>query len=388
MEMQVGRFREMMELLKPAVARKPTIKTLGSILIKDGKAVATNLEIMLITAIPEAGKMKTLIPVTEVEKVLKFVPGREMLQVESKAKKLSLSWRGGKASFELESPSNFPEIPEFVPETEASLDLDALIPALVAIQPYAATEDTRPVLHGTTLLLKDPIVVCAGDGFRMADKELSLSFPKEYTTVIPFGVVAVLKHLWAKTPRTPPASDELIPVIMAKKHAMVAHDGKTGLRFQFNSSTTAIVKLVDGNPPDFLKLVPKEAPVLRVHALATEIELAARRLMGTALDEKGIVRMVFEEDTMTLSAKKDGQEVESTVRTMQNMGTPNRFAVNVSYLLQYLSGKQGLITIEWTGGTSPIVFRTKNEPRVIIMPMMATWEDKEAKEAKEGQEDK
>ncbi|GAH39404.1 unnamed protein product, partial [marine sediment metagenome] len=52
MDIQVARFRQTLELLKPAVARNSKIKSLGSVLLKDGKAIATNLETMVITAVP------------------------------------------------------------------------------------------------------------------------------------------------------------------------------------------------------------------------------------------------------------------------------------------------------------------------------------------------
>ena len=372
MDIQVARFREMLELLKPAVARKSKIKSLESVLLKDDQAIATNLETMVVIAVPEAD-LTSLVPFKDVAKVLQFTPGRELLHIEGKPGKLSLSWPDGSATFPVEDPGTFPDVPEFVPETEKSLNTDVLIPALVTVLPYAATGTDRPVLNGVTLILGDPIEVAAGDGFRMADQVLPLSFPKNIITILPSNSVAVLKHLWEKTPRTPPPSDALMPVLMAKKYAMVAHDGKLGLRFQFENNTAAIIHLVSGNPPDWLKLVPKEEPILQVHVLAEDLELAVRRVMGVALDESGIVRIAFKDDKATVSAKSDGQKVESSFETMDSSGTPNRFALNVSYLLRYLSGKQGIVTISWTGGSAPIAFRSQNNPRVLIMPMMAKW---------------
>lgn len=368
MDIQVARFREMLELLKPAVARKSSIKSLESVLLKDGKAIATNLETMVVIDVPEVD-LTSLVPLKDVAKMLQYTPGRELLQVKGKSGKLSLSWPGGSATFPVEDPGTFPDVPEFVPETEESLDIDTLVPALVSVLPYASTGDDRPVLSGITLILGDPIEVAAGDGFRMADKVLPLSFPKNIITILPSNSVAVLKHLWEKIPRTPPPAEALVPILMAKQHAMVAHDGKLGLRFQFANNTAAIIHLVDGKPPDWLKLVPKGEPILQVHVLAEDLEVAVRRVMGVAQDEAGIVRIAFKDDTATVSAKSDGQKVESSFKTMDSSGTPNRIALNVSYLLRYLSGKQGIVTISWTGNTSPIAFRSQNNPRVLIMPM-------------------
>ncbi len=369
MDIQVARFREALDLLKPAVARKSKIASLESVLLKDGQAIATNLETMVVIEVPEAD-LTSLVPFTDVAKVLQFTPGRELLHIGAKSGKLSLSWADGSATFPVEDPGTFPDVPEFVPETEESLNTDILIPALVSVLPYAATGSDRPVLSGVTLILGDPIEVAAGDGFRMADQVLPLSFPKNLITILPSSSVAVLKHLWEKTPRTPPQSEELLPVIMAKKHAKMGHDGKQGLRFQFENNTTAIVKLVSGSPPDWLKLIPKEEPILQVHVLAEELALAVRRVTGVALDEKGIVRIAFKDDTATVSAKSDDHKVETSFKTIDSKGTPHKVALNVSYLQHYLSGKQGIVTISRTGDSAPVAFRSRtNEPRVLIMPM-------------------
>jgi len=368
MEIQVARFRAMLDLLRPAVARKSKIESLQSVLLKDGQAIATNLETMVVIEMPEAN-LTSLVPFMDVAKVLQFTPGGELLQIKSKPGKLLLSWADGSASFPVKDSGTFPNVPEFVPEAEESLDIDALIPALVSVLPYVATGSDRPVLNGVTLILGDPIEVAAGDGYRMADQVLPLSFPKNAVTILPSSSVAVLKHLREKTPRKPPPAEELMPILMAKQHAMVAHDGKLGLRFQFENNTAAIIHLVEGKPPDWLKLVPKGEPILQVHLLPEDLEVAVRRVMGVAQDGSGIVRIAFKDDKATVSAKSDGQKVESSFKTMDSNGAPNRFAINVSYLLRYLSGKQGIVTISWTGGTSPVAFRSQNNPRVLIMPM-------------------
>ncbi len=368
MEIQVSRFRETLELLKPAVARKSTIKSIEHILLKDGKAIATDLETFVVTAVPEVD-LTVLIPFNDVVKVLKFTPGRELLTIKSKPGKLLLSWADGSATFPTEDPENFPEIPEFVPETEGSINTDILIPALVRVLPYAATDSQRAVLAGVTLVLGDPVKVAAGDGYRMADQVLPLSFPKEKIVILPSSSVRVLKHLWEKTPRTPPQTEALVPALLAKKNVMVGLDGKLGLRFQYDKDTTAIVKLIDGQPPDWLKLIPKGEPVLKVHLMAMELEVAVRRVAVVALDGKGIVRIAFKDDKATVSATSDGHKVESSFQTMEKAETPQKVGINVNYLLAYLTGKDGLMSLTWNGGTSPVALQSKDDPRVLIMPM-------------------
>ena len=51
-----------------------------------------------------------------------------------------------------------------------------------------------------------------------------------------------------------------------------------------------------------------------------------------------------------------------------------RIAINLRYLLSYLQGKDGLVTMESSGGQSPVLFRYGGSPVVMIMPMLAKWE--------------
>jgi len=176
MDVSVGRFREALNVLKPAVARNSTIKSIEYVLLKNGQAVATNLETMVVIDMPEAD-LTTLVPFKDVAEWLKFIPGGELLHIQSEKGRLSLSWAEGKSTFPVENHENFPDVPEFLPVVEESLNTDILIPALASVQPYAATEDSRPILKGVTLILGNPVEVAAGDGYRMADKVLALSFP-------------------------------------------------------------------------------------------------------------------------------------------------------------------------------------------------------------------
>ena len=132
--------------------------------------------------------------------------GWEDLHIEPMAGKVTLCWSDGKSTFGTRDVGEFPNVPEFVPKVEADIDIDTLIPAMYEAMGFAATEDTRPVLHAVSLILGDEIAVAAGDGYRMAHKTLPLSFPQESILVVPLGSVNALKLLWDKTPRTPPAA--------------------------------------------------------------------------------------------------------------------------------------------------------------------------------------
>ncbi|MBA7642931.1 hypothetical protein ES703_50640 [subsurface metagenome] len=374
MDIQVARFREVLGLLKPVILRKTTLPVLTNVLLKGGQAVATDLETMVIVQVPEAD-IDCLLPYADVVKVLQYVQGLEYLHFETKKGKVAMSWSDGSATFDTGDVKDYPEVPEFVPVAEAPIDVDILIPAMHEVLGFAAIEDTRPVLHGVTLIMGEPIAVAAGDGHRMAYKTLSQTFPQESIMVVPSSSVTTLKLLWEKTPRTPQVSDSLISAIMANKQASVALDNEKGLRFVFGDSTTAIVKLVQGDPPVWLKLIPKEDPVLEASLMAPLLELAVRRVLSVAMEGSDIVRLVFNDDTAIISAKHDGHEVESKVKVLSSQGAPNRVGLDARYLLDYLKGKDSIVTLSWVNLGSPVAFKHPNSPTVLIMPMNVDWGD-------------
>ena len=203
MEIKASKLKEVMDMMKLVVPRKPTIKSVTCVSLGDGKAVATDLETMIIANLPEA-KEPMLLPYSAIAEMLKYVPGHEILKIEHSGKAVNLSWKDGNASYPTEDYGDFPILSEMTTRAEWLIDGDVLIKAMVAALPYTATDNARPVLSGVTLVLGTPIEVAAGDGFRMSHQVLGLSFPLEEKVIIPSHGVAILEHVFAKTPRTPP----------------------------------------------------------------------------------------------------------------------------------------------------------------------------------------
>jgi DNA polymerase III sliding clamp (beta) subunit (PCNA family) len=384
-QIQVNKLRELMELFKPVVPKKSALKVTAYIRVGNGKAVATDLETMVIADVPEAQE-PMLLPFASIAEMLKYVPGNGALKIEAQNKKVSLAWDGGTASYPTEAIQDFPVLPEMPTGAEGTIDGDTLIPAMLAALSYVATEERRPVLNGVTLVLGSPLEIAAGDGFRMSHQSLGLSFPSEGKIILPAHSVAILGHVFAKTPRTPPATaDSLIPIIIAKRQLHMALIGDNKVQVDFGQTASVVINLIQGNPPDFLALVPKGDPILQSQLFAPQLEAAVKRVRDVAKAGKGIVRMVFADGKLTVSARADEQEISATLDTLNTQGEPGRAALSYSYLLSYLSGKQGIVIFSKYTDGGPLVFQYQNSPRVLIMPMFVEWDDTEVKP---GPEDK
>ncbi|MBA7575825.1 hypothetical protein ES708_17661 [subsurface metagenome] len=375
MEIQVNKLRELMELIKPVVPRKSALPITAYIRLGEGKAIATNLETMVIADLPEAEE-PMLLPYASLADMLKYVPGNETIKIEVQNKKVSLAWSGGTASYPTEAVQDFPVLPEMPTTAEGTIDGDTLIAAMLAALPYVATDETRPMLSGVTLVLGSPIEVAAGDGFRMSHQVLGLSFPLEVKIIVPAHAVRILGHVFAKAPRTPPSSaDSLIPIITAKRQLHIALTGEDKVRLDFGRTASVVINLIQGTPPEWLKLIPKGEPILQSQVFAPQLEAAVKRVRTVAKDNKGIVRLVFADGNLTVSATGEDQEISATVDTLNTQGEPGRTALDYTYLLDYLSGKQGIVIFSKYDDTSPVVFQYQKSPRVLIMPMFVQWGD-------------
>jgi hypothetical protein len=80
---------------------------------------------------------------------------------------------------------------------------------------------------------------------------------------------------------------------------------------------------------------------------------------------------------MTVSARSEEMgEVQADI-PVEAGSNPGRIAVNVKYLLEYLAGKDGLITLGNTSASSPALFHYGAKPIVAIMPMFVQWGDEQ-----------
>ena len=381
MQVQVQKLREAMRLLEPVVPKKTSLPVLHNVLLKDGKAIAGDLESFVFIDLPEAD-LDCLIPHKPVMQLLKYVQGNETLTIEANAE-IVFSWDGGKSSYPLVKADGYPLTPELVTKIEETMDGNTLLAALTSISKYCAKDDDRPVLTGVAIFPGEPLDIAAGDGFRMAYQTIPEPFPIEEPLIIPSRSVSLLSSLWQHTKPDVVLGDSLVGLVMSKRHINVAvveaKDSQASLLQVSFSGVTVLLKLIQGNPPNFKQIIPKDIPT-RIQLFSGDLERAIKRLQAIAADGAGIVKLSWTNDTMTVSAS--GEEVGKTEGTLPvQADTPDRVAINIKYLLEYLDGKDGLITMGVTDLSSPVAFRHRASPLVMVMPMKAQWGGEEETEA-------
>lgn len=371
MEVMVRDLRGAMELLGPAVPKKPTLEVLSNILLKNGQAMACDLEVAVVVDLPGV-EGQCLVPFRSVLDALKYIPGHEMLTIEQSDSELTMSWSEGKASYETKDAKEYPPLPKLKAKVTEVVDGDTLIPALLSMVEYCATEASKPVLNGVSVFLGDSIEIAAGDGFRMAYKELPIAIPPTddlKLVIIPRHTIEVLNHLWRKAPRTAQDVDSLVELVSSKGKIQLSFGDRLTARF---GPVFVGSQLIGGTPPNFKQLIPQDPP-MEVRIYAPDLERAVRRVRKIAEESKGIVRLVWEDESMTVSAKAaEKGEIEATL-PVEIQGEPGKVALNSGYLLEYLKDKTSLVTMGVTNPQSPVTLRYGASPLVLLMPMNVQW---------------
>lgn len=380
MQIQVKRLREALELLGPVVPKKATLPVLINVLLKDGQAIATDLEVAVAVDLPDV-EGQCVLPYHSVADLLKRVPGAETLTLEQEGNKLNLTWSSGKASYEVPEPEDYPPLPKvdatLFGKVEHTVDGDALVRALLSVVDYCSTKESRPVLTGVTLILSENVQVAGADGYRLALKTLPMALPAAEglrEVIIPAKAVRVLGHLWKKTPRVTPLDSSLVRLITAKKQLELSLNPKM-LKASFGA-VTLITMLIEGTPPTYRQLFPEDTPQ-KVRVFAPDFERAVRRVQAVSKRGKGALRLTWSEGVMTVSSKSDEESAEAVVAVAAE-GGEGWVALDVDYILDYLRGKEGLVEMGVSDKTSPILFRHGSSPLVLIMPMFVEWEPESA----------
>lgn len=383
MQIRVAKLRDKLNLLQSAVPRKPTMDILSNVLIKDGTITATDLEARISIGLKEANGSCWLLPYKPVMNFLKYVPGDELLTIDpNHDKKVLLSWEDGSASFETKDPSEYPLLELTDPMSSGMVDGDILVAALSAAVKYCATTADRAVLTGVTVYLGNVIQVAAADGFRLSFQSLNLKYldPVTKYIIIPATTVAILDDLWKKEPAQVGLANDLISQITAKRQLELSVYGKENadtIMAKFGKVTLAS-RLIVGNPPDHLALLNNFKEPIKTILLGPDLFNAVRRVRSVATGGSGIVRLEWDESKMTVSAAdSDGAEVSARI-PIQAGSTPGRIAINVSYLMDYLADKTGIIVMgKSENAAAPALFHYGNRPVVALMPMQVKWGDEE-----------
>lgn len=355
-----------------AVAGKSTLPILANVLLAtDGgrlKLAATNLEIGIThwigAQVQEEGAIT--VPARLLADVVGGLPNdRVTLTLDARTQTLRVECGRFVSNIKGADANDFPTIPSIADrEATTSVPADVLRQAIEQVAFAAATDESRPVLVGVLVRLREQTMfMAAADGFRLATRQVPLaevvSKPVEF--IVPARALLELARIAGEA---------------EGNVGMIVTPG--GGQVLFHTPTTEFVSsLIDGKFPDIERVIPQQyatrvivdtAELAKAVKLASYFATASQNAIKLTMEpggELGPGRLVISANAADVGDNRG--ELDCMVH-----GEGGQIALNVRYLSDLLGVvKTAQLAIETRSPQSPGVFKPVGQEGYlhIIMPM-------------------
>lgn len=346
------------QTVQNAVSPRTTLPILSNILIETQvntlRLVATDLDIGISCGVPvdvlEEGSIT--LPAKRFSDIIKELPDAEVEIIVRKNNQVDIDCE--KCKFKLMGlpKDEFPKFPEFKDKEAVQIEQSVLKNMLELTRFAASHEETRYVLNGILLEIKEGVIrLVATDGRRLAMRENKVdgSIKKEIKIIIPIK-----------------AAEEIIRNLKDEGSALLTLGANQAL---FDIDKTLIVsRLIEGEFPNYQQVVPK--PTENKLILQREDFLAAIRranLLATP-DFQAIKLEVFKNRLVISKATPDVGESREEL-SMEYAGKELIVGFNPHYLIDVLKNLgEEEVGLELTDADKPGVIRSAGY-LYLVLPM-------------------
>lgn len=396
MEITAKRLNHVLKLAETCTPKRHiALDILKDVLVAGGRLTATNLERAIFIDLPEAGDAAFCVPFKALAECNQGLPPSAVVRISVEGDQLSFD------SEHFHRTSHVDAIDEYPPASGYSglegrqnvgpINGNGFMKALEAVVPYAAKEETRPVLTAVCITMNGKFTFVGADGSRLGLHSVDLGPHEDLGQVLlPKESALALAKVWRmadKTHTATPEGDPSLPTNLALAMrlasqpmlCMSVYPARKAVCFQ-SGEFALYSQLVDGAFPDYTKVIlGHEVLPYKVTFDAQEMQRALRPLVAVAKDASGIIRLEWEGHTLHLSARSEESgeaHSEITVDTafvqrptkMPTVG-PAKIAFDYRYLLDYLAKREGPVLMETVSPSSPARFSHKSLETCLLMPM-------------------
>jgi len=355
-----------------AVATRSSLPILTHVRIaaKDGKVsmMATDLEMWMEHTLPGVGITEdgaATAPARNFTELLAAMPDADVsVTVEDETNTLHL--RCLKANYKLLglSADEFPLLPQVQEDSRFVIDRETLKDAIKQTIFATSTDETRAILTGVLVIFQgDSLRLVATDTHRLAVRDCPV---KEGT-----GSASAIVPSRAMT--------ELLRIIGNEEGEIVVTLSGNQIQFQVDdasgSKTTLISRLIDGQFPNYERVIPAQATkTLTVERAPLAAAVKRASIVARDSASRVVLRTTEDGDRLTITAESGsvGNAYEEVEVARTGDDTPVEIAFNAKYLADVLNvlDTEGL-HIELTEPLRPGVIRPTDtaDYLCVLMPM-------------------
>ncbi len=345
---------------------KAQLPILGNILISARKnkiyISSTNLEISACVQVgakvEDDGEIS--IPAKVISDLISNL-AKETISLESDKEQLKITSSGFSSKVLGMDSTDFPKIPNSLNEEKSlSISKKEITESLNKVVFASSTDETRPILTGVLFILKaDVLYLVATDGFRLSKRSIPLKnykgedksvvIPKSILTEIGRGVFEV--------------EDVLFSLEESEKQVIFALE-----------DTVLTSRLLEGEFPDFEKIIPKESNV-KITLDKEEFLRSVKLASIFAREAANVIHINVLKDGIKVTAESGqagNQETKVDAKVEKEGGSSFEIAFNYKYLEDFLRSVSGEeVKMEFINQTSAGIFKDTGDSNYLhlIMPV-------------------
>lgn len=359
-----------LSIVSKAVSNRSTLPVLANVLLATDEGrlrlSATNLELGISCWIGAqiATEGSITVPARTFSDLVSTLPNETVtLTVDEKTQTLNVRSASSNTDIRGIDAQEFPPMP--VPDLEEGIELGVFdFKEMIRQVAFAASsEDTRPVLQGVKIDIKDDkLTMAATDGYRISVRKAALSKPvtRPVAAIIPARALNELARI---------ATDP------AQNVTMVVQPNRSQVLFHLKDAEL-VSQLIEGNFPDYNVIVPRSVKTTTILSTPGFLN-ACRQAEIIARDSNNVVRVKISSGGETpgnveISAQSEETGSSEIVVDASVTGPDLLIAFNVSFLREVLDVvKTTNVALETNANNSPGVIRPVGDDEFlhVIMPM-------------------
>ena len=344
------------------VERRQSMPILSNVLISVSNSklsiTATDLEVELRTSLPIESPIdgQITVPGRKLYDICRALPEESDIEFLLEKERLVVKTKRSKFSLSVLDASDFPLIEEVDSKQTITVSCAEFKEVLLEKTMFSmAQQDVRFYLNGLLLETEsDALRAVATDGHRLAVSKLELSgktYENQKVIVPRKGVLELHKML---------EGDESIDLEVGSNHIQA-----TFKNLQFTS------KLIDGQFPDYQKVVPSEASNILV-SNRDELRKALQRVAILSNEKYRGVRLSLSAGMLKIQANNPDQEEAEEILKVTYDGEETEIGFNVNYLLEALAAVDDEnVEISLGDSNSSCLVRAQENKKYqfVVMPM-------------------
>jgi DNA polymerase-3 subunit beta len=336
-----------------------TLPILSNVMLKTSNnrlsIAATNLDIAIThfigSKIEQEGAIT--VPARLMQDFVTNLPD-SVLKLNLDSNKLHISTDQYNSTINGVSAEDFPVVPEITKGSSFKVAASEFKKALSKVVLAASADDARPVLTGVYFHSNNgEIVIAATDSYRLAQNILGKN-NEEVNFLVPAT-----------------AANDLLRIINdTEKEVVITHDDQQ-VQFQVGD-VTLVARLIEGNYPDYRKLIPTKFATIAKLTRADFINITKVSSLF-ARESAGSITIKVEEEEKQVSINAIASQLgENTAKANAEVSGSGEVTLNSRYLIDALNAfSTDEVEFCFNGKLEPCILRSAAEPKYLhlIMPL-------------------